>query len=652
MSRMNGINVAKRSRSTWWCLPCLFGGLALGGPALAAPAGTAVPIDDARQASPAQTTYRVINLGTADLSALPAINAGGQVAFSLNTPAGSRAWFYDGATIRDIGTLGGPASFAPALNDAGQVAGYSSTASGFEHAFVWTLGRGMTDLGTLPDAANSQAAAINNRGVIVGTSEGVPATSPRAFRWSAAQGMADLGAFTTGLGSFSSAVAINDAGLAAGFSTRKSGDRHAFVWARDAGLTDIDTLGSIDSIPVGIGAGGQVAGNVFVSPIGDYRAFVWTRAGGMRDLGAAGGMSSAVTAMSASGQVAGVINLASGFQRAMFWTQTGGMLKLGTLGGPGSNAIAVNNKGQVVGFADRRDGQARAYVWTRTQGMVDLNQRLRRAPAGLLLDAAVAISDNGSIVATSNAGLVLLTPGTGPRRTHALGPIAAADLVDAGAAVDAAVSFAAEDTAAQHHVTWAWGDGSGERAGNTRASNGAGSGFASHTYSAPGIYTVTATVVDLAGNRAAVSRKVVVVDRSGGFVGGSGAFMSPQGANRKARIQAGKAYFSFVAPAATKPKAAGAAAALHFSVAGLSFRSTRLQAVALQGAGGQFEGSGSINGKGDYRFALDTTAGAAGETGRFGLKIWHLDPATGAQVVDYDNRSGASIAEGRIAIQR
>ena len=51
----------------------------------------------------------------------------------------------------------------------------------------------------------------------------------------------------------------------------------------------------------------------------------------------------------------------------------------------------------------------------------------------------------------------------------------------------------------------------------------------------------------------------------------------------------------------------------------------------------RFEGSGTLNGTGDYRFALATAAGGAGQPGRVALKIWHLDPVTRAEVVDYDN---------------
>ena len=79
--------------------------------------------------------------------------------------------------------------------------------------------------------------------------------------------------------------------------------------------------------------------------------------------------------------------------------------------------------------------------------------------------------------------------------------------------------------------------------------------------------------------------------------------------------------------------------------------------MTVQGGTVRLEGSGSTHrGQGGYSFSLVTTAGTA-DVGRFGLRVWHLDPVTRAQVVDYDNqaaknggRSGVMV-EGRIAVQ-
>jgi probable HAF family extracellular repeat protein len=65
---------------------------------------------------------------------------------------------------------GGDASSAHAINDIGQVVGWSYTSEGKVHAFVWTSKDGIKDLGTLPDDVESVAYGINNLGQVVGYS--------------------------------------------------------------------------------------------------------------------------------------------------------------------------------------------------------------------------------------------------------------------------------------------------------------------------------------------------------------------------------------------------------------------------------------------------------------------------------------------------
>jgi probable HAF family extracellular repeat protein len=76
----------------------------------------------------------------------------------------------------------------------------------------------------------------------------------------------------------------------------------------------------------------------------------------------------------------------------------------------------------VVGSSNTANGAQRAFVWSAPEGrMLDLNTRLRAAPAGLVLDNAVAISERGAIVAYSNRGLVLLEPAAAREERRAYG---------------------------------------------------------------------------------------------------------------------------------------------------------------------------------------------------------------------------------------
>ena len=592
-------------------------------------------------AGPAMKLYRVVNLRPGDLSGLPSINARNQVIFSQHTAQGSRGYFYDGNAVQDLGTLGGASTIAAGLNDGGQVVGRSDTAEGATRAFVWSAAAGIGELGLPPGGNQSAAMAINNNGVVTGVFYPL---APRAFRWSAADGVQNLGALTSGFSSSSFGSALNDAGLIAGVSDTAQSFGHAFVWTQAGGMVDIDAFDSSYSSPAAVTSDGRVTGYYTVpGPNHRNHAFLWSADEGMRDLGTAGGVESLVSAMSDSGRIAGIIRLANGDQRAMTWTKQDGMVDMGTLDGtlPGGNSSArgVNNKGQVAGYARTAANMFRAFVWTARDGMADLNTRLHNAPAGLMLDGALSISDGGAIVAESNAGLVLLKPCCAGGGGHAMGPVAVPEMVEVGAPLDASVAFVDEERVGMRGASWSWGDGGRAQPGTLREGGGAGSSGASHRYAAPGIYPVEVTLVDRAGRAVTVGRQIVVYAPAGGIVGGSGTIVSPQGALKAVPGRSGKASFRFVAPSAAGAGTQGGQGALQFHLAGWGFRSDELR-PAPGGAHGRFEGRGKVNGQGDYRFGLTASAGAAAAKGGFSLKVWHTDPDTKAQVVDYDSRSG------------
>lgn len=75
-------------------------------------------------------------------------------------------WNPDG-TVTTLGTLGGSSSQASAVNSSGEVVGFASLASGYQHAFAATGGT-MSDLGTL--GGSSYAYGVNDSGEVVGYS--------------------------------------------------------------------------------------------------------------------------------------------------------------------------------------------------------------------------------------------------------------------------------------------------------------------------------------------------------------------------------------------------------------------------------------------------------------------------------------------------
>ena len=101
--------------------------------------------------------------------------------------------------MQNLGVLPGlpSSSSAYAINDNGEVVGESGIA-GFDqngptttaHAFLWTSGGGMQDLGTLSGLPDSHADAINNLGHVVG--DAFDNIHQSAFIWTSSTGMLDL----------------------------------------------------------------------------------------------------------------------------------------------------------------------------------------------------------------------------------------------------------------------------------------------------------------------------------------------------------------------------------------------------------------------------------------------------------------------------
>jgi probable HAF family extracellular repeat protein len=215
-------------------------------------------------------TGSIIDIGTmpGGSTAEPtAINSSGQVVGrgSTTNPNGGtfeRAFLYSAGTMTNLGALtGAPESVGTDINDAGEVAGVSGYAvpPNFfleNHAFVYRQGA-MQDLG------KGLGEGINGAGRVVGTNG-----DGHAALYSAGT-VTDLG--TLPGGAFSNASGINLAGTIVGGSDTgsSSGTQHAVVFGTGT-VTDIGTLPGFDnSFASRVNATGQIIGvsyNTLASP--------------------------------------------------------------------------------------------------------------------------------------------------------------------------------------------------------------------------------------------------------------------------------------------------------------------------------------------------------------------------------------------------
>ncbi len=173
-----------------------------------------------------------------------------------------RAFLYDSAAVRDLGTLGGRHSAAAAINNRGQVVGWAETADGVQHAFLHDAA-GMHDLGLAPGGTRSEALAVNDADQVVGF-----APPPGACFFAGSAPVA-LGTLPGDAGSV--ALGINAAGEVVGMAYgrlaqpgRWAWRERAFLWRAGAMFALLDLVAEPADWelvwPRAINDAGQIAG--------------------------------------------------------------------------------------------------------------------------------------------------------------------------------------------------------------------------------------------------------------------------------------------------------------------------------------------------------------------------------------------------------
>jgi probable HAF family extracellular repeat protein len=261
------------------------------------------------------------------------INNAGQIAinnFGSDVPF-HIGYIQSSTTQENVGTLGGNESFIRGLNNKGEAVGASQTASGANHAFLYSSGR-IQDL-TVAYGTNT-VADINDRGEIAGQTDERGALVH-------AGGTVDLFGPASTIAS-----AINNQAQVVGNYVHDDRGIHAFLYSAGR-FTDLGTLGGTFSTATGINDAGTVIGNSSIA-VGQDRGFVY--ADGVMTALVPSKSASSANGINSEGQIVGAIG-----GRAFLY-ENGVMTNLNTLIAPDSDfllvsGLAINDRQQILAKA-------------------------------------------------------------------------------------------------------------------------------------------------------------------------------------------------------------------------------------------------------------------------------------------------------------
>lgn len=358
----------------------------------------------------------------------------------------------------DLGTFGGPSSYANDVNSSGTVVGTADDADGLRRAFRWTPLGGMTDLGTLPGDDWSTAVSVTDDGQVLGVSGLSSVSTARGTQviWSPDGSITPLtiplvpgATFSVGASDFNAERVLvgSDAGPT----------QHAWIWSAERGKDDITASvpgrsregasSEIDADGLVVGTGDEVEGcGAFQSRC--WHAFLYSYDAGYRSIGRPAEFPTGHVMGMGLGAGPTVVGSASG--RAYRWTESEGFTILPSVSS--AYATSVNSDGLAVGAAfDPTLPAYQATAWPRSGGAIrlspdDPNPQVATAVNEFGIVAGWAAQGNG----TNHATVWLVGPVSGAfAQSAALRPTTSAPAVSPMAAARAAaVNTCASDPSA------------------------------------------------------------------------------------------------------------------------------------------------------------------------------------------------------------
>jgi probable HAF family extracellular repeat protein len=327
--------------------------------------------------------------------------------------------------VTDLGTLGGNASIAYGINNAGAISGGANVASGDQHPFLWRDGR-MSDLGGLGGANGSGSIPTGALHMAIASETAQPDPLGADFCGYGTHRICQAAIWKDGRftsvptlgGNNAIGYALNERGQMVGVAEKSTPDptciapqklRYApVIWGPKAGdmqelpLPAGDTVGwaiLINEKGEAVGATGT-CDNTATSINGllvGKRAVLWEN-GVARDLGNFGGDGDTVAiGINGRTEVTGASSVVGGGIHGFLWSRENGMEDVGSLGDdPAGLPSSINNARQMVGASCDADFNCRAFLWE-NYSMTDLND-LVAEDSPIYMVFATWINDVGQIV--------------------------------------------------------------------------------------------------------------------------------------------------------------------------------------------------------------------------------------------------------------